>query len=506
MSKKTAIIIGAGYSGVALANLLGKAGYKVDVFEKNDSPGGRIAEVKRNGFTFDLGPSWYLMPEVFEQYYSHFNLSAKKRLELRRLSPGYKVFPEGGESIEISGNYREDQKLFEAIEPGSSKNFLKYIEQSKVIYNLAMEYFLYNNYLHFFDFVKLPLLTKIPQLVMLVFKNLHAHVKKRFSSLVLQQLLEYQTVFLGGSPFKIPAMYSLMSHLDYDSGVYYPKKGMSTLVKDMLKLSKAYDITYHYSNAVHKINTTNKNATGITLEDGMVFQADIIVSNADLAFTETHLVPKSLQTYPKNYWHKRQPGPSAFILSLGVKGALPQLLHHNLYFVKDWQQNFRAIYDSREVPPQASLYICNPTKTDPHLAPANHENLFVLMPFPANKSLDKIEAKSLATKVINNLSKELNIPDLQSRIVQQEVFLPQDFASKFNAWGNNAFGGESHLLSQSAALRTRNKSRKINNLYYVGAGTLPGIGLPMCLISAELTYKRIKKIRRSGPLKESDLS
>lgn len=505
MKKKSAIIIGAGYGGLALANLLGKAGYKVDVFEKNQQVGGRITLLKKGGFTFDLGPSWYLMPEVFEQYYSLFNYSASKRLKLQKLNPGYRVFPEGAWPIDIRGNYHHDKATFEQLEKGAAQKFLSYIKKSKKIYTLSINHFLYSNFSRKRELFNTEIIRNLFKMALLSSRSLHSYVKSIFKSKILQQLLEYHTVFLGGSPFKIPAVYSLMSHLDYESGVFYPLEGIESLANDMVRISEAYDITYHFSSPVSKINIDDSVTTGITLENGDVFTSDIVISNADLWFTETQLVEKTYQTYPQTYWSARESGPSAFILSLGVKGRLPQLLHHNLYFVKDWYKNFNEIYQSKKIPLNGSMYICNPTKTDQSLAPKGHESMFVLLPFPSGLNVTDSEEEELTKAIIKTLREELKIPDLDTRIVEKVVFSPQEFNQKYNAWNNNSFGGESHLLSQSILFRTRNKSKKVKNLYYVGAGTLPGIGLPMCLISAQLTFKRIKNIMHSGPLKKEEL-
>lgn len=500
-----AIIIGAGFGGMALANLLGKAGYSVEIFEKNKHAGGRISAVHQGGFTFDLGPSWYLMPEVFEQYYSLFDESAHNRLGLLRLKPGYRVFPEDSESIDIQGNFDEDTQVFETLEPGSSDSFQKYITDSKQIYDLSIKHFLYSNFTRISDLTKPVTKANAAQLIRLSSRSLHNHVGKYFKSNVLQQLLEYQCVFLGGSPFKLPAVYSLMSHLDFNSGIFYPSRGMQSLAEDMQKLGEKYNAAYHLNSPVSKIDIQDGSATGITLANGEKYSADLVISNADLHFSETKLLEKKYQTYDTKYWQKRESGPSAFIVSFGIKGALPELLHHNLYFVKNWRQNFKDIYDTKKIPANASMYICNPTKTDPSLAPKGHENIFVLVPFPAGADISPHQEQSLVNQVIEVLSSELNIPDFEKRIVEQLVFPPNEFNSRYNAWDNNAFGGESHLLKQSIVFRTKNKSRKVKNLFYVGAGTMPGIGLPMCLISAQLTFKQIHSITTTGPLTKDEI-
>ncbi len=506
MSNKRVIIIGAGYGGMALANLLGKAGYSVDVYEKNQEPGGRITAVKQDKFLFDLGPSWFLMPEVFDQYYGLFDESVYSRLDLMRFQPGYKVFFEKYEPLTLMGDLDEDKHIFETIEPGAAKKLESFVDRSTKVYELSVKYFLYNNFQRFRDLVKWPIFKNAFNMLPLTTQKLDDYVGKHFDDIRLKQLLEYHSVFLGASPFQVPAIYTLMSYLDYKSGVYYPRQGMLSLVDDMRELGKKYNITYHYESPVQRILVEQGKAVGVELTNKQQHYADIVVSNADLAFTETSMLEEKYQSFPDKYWDKRQPGPGALLVSLGVKGELPQLMHHNLYFVDDWQGNFEDIYTNKKIPKDASLYVCNPNKTDPNLAPKNHENLTILMPIPSGVGLNKARLEQITNRLIATLSEKMDIPDLSARIVSKHTFGPDEFANKYNAWQYNAFGGESHLLSQSIIFRTKNKSRKVKNLYYVGSGTIPGIGLPMCLIGAEQTFKRITKNKSGGALTQEEIA
>ena len=503
--KKKAVIIGAGYGGLALANLLAKAGHEVAIYEKNPSAGGRIQVVKQNGFTFDLGPSWYLMPEIFEQYYQLFGRSAKTELDLVRFSPGYKVWSEGYEPLIIQGDVDKDMTTFEAIEPGAGKKLQRYVARSSQVYEVAVKHALYNNFTQFSDVLQWPLLRQLPTMLPLVWRTLDAHVSRRFRNLRLKQLLEYHMVFLGSSPFQAPAVYSLMSHLDFRSGVYYPRRGMLELVNSMERLGRSLGAAYHYNSPVKQIVLDSHQATGVELVNGERIGADLVISAADIHHTETKLLSPAARSYSEKYWQKRQPGPGALLVSLGIKGKLSNLHHHNLYFVKNWRENFAAIYETGTVPEHASLYVCNPSKTHPELAPIGHENLFVLLPLPAGVTLTPEQELVCTDKIIKILGEMTREPDLPKRIVSQLIYGPEQFGEQFNAWKYNAFGGESHLLRQSVIFRTHNRSKKIPNLYYVGAGTLPGIGLPMCLISAQLTYKRITRNHRHGPLAKEDV-
>ncbi len=500
------IIIGAGYGGMALANLLAKRGHQVDVYEKNQTAGGRISAITQDGFTFDIGPSWYLMPEVFEQYYQLFGQSAQSRLALKRFTPGYKVFFEGHEPVMVQGDLAADAQMFESIEAGAGEQLRRYVDQSTDVYSTSVEQFLYSTFRGWRSLPLASMIGQLPKLLRLITRPLDRHVSTYVHDQRLKQLLEYHMVFLGSSPFQAPAIYSLMSHLDFRSGVYYPTRGMQSLTTDMQALGETYGVRYHYGQGVSEIRVKDGHAIGIRLDDGTDIDADQVVSNADLHHTETRLLAAEHRSFDEAYWSKRQPGPSAFLLSLGVSGRLPQLEHHNLYFVQKWRENFRDIYETHQVPTSASMYICNPSKTDASLAPADHENLFVLLPLPAGIELDDRARDDLAERIIDTLSRELDIPDLGQRIVTRHQFAPGDFADRYNAWMGNAFGGESHLLSQSVLFRTPNRSRRVKNLYYVGAGTRPGIGLPMCLISAQVTYKLMHSIRTHGPLTREEVA
>jgi len=497
---RSAIIIGAGYGGLALANLLAKSGYTVDVYEKHAVAGGRAGEVVQDGFTFDTGPSWYLMPEVFDQYYKSLGLSAKKELDIIRLKPGYRVFFENNEPITIQGNLKKDSATFESIEPGAGKKLVEYVNRSDEIYQLSVKHFLYTNFQSAKELLHKDILRSGGRMLSYAMTPIDQYVSQYMDDLRLKQILEYHMVFLGSSPFEAPAIYSLMSTLDFKSGVYYPKRGMYSLVRSLVSIGTSLGVRYHFNEEVKEISVSNGMATGIHMSDGTHHIADEIISNADLHYTETQLVPKAYQSFPESYWKKRQSGPSALLISLGVKGKIPQLLHHNLFFVDEWRENFEAIYKTKTIPENASLYVCNPSKTDKKVAPKGHENIFILVPLPAGIELTATEQAKLVTRFITQFSEMADIPDLAERIVTEYIFGPNDFATEYYSWQSGALGGQSHKLFQSAIFRTPNKSKKVSQLYYVGAGTTPGIGLPMCLMSAQLVYKRIAGIRTSGPV------
>lgn len=499
MSRQKAVIIGAGIGGIATANILAKAGYDVTVYEKNDQPGGRAGLLEKDGFRFDTGPSWYLMPEVFEHYFALFGKDVSKELELTRLSPAYKVFFEKQPPIAVASDLERDAQTFDAIEPGAGKQLRRYVEKGEQTYRLALKHFLYSNFTSAHDFLHSAIMRRSHMMSRLALTPIDRYVRSFVRDRRLKQILEYPMVFLGTSPFDAPALYSLMSALDFKEGVFYPQGGIYRVIERLIALSEELGVEYVYNQEVISITTERGRATGLLLASGERVTADIVISNADLHFTETSLLRPGHRTYPASYWDKKQAGPSALLCYLGIKGELPELEHHNLLFIDDWKQNFDAIYKTKSLPHPASLYVCKPSASDASVAPKGHENVFILVPLPPGISLDTKQAVKLADTYIDQLAEHSDIPDLKKRIVSKTVFGPNDFATKFHAWQSTALG-PSHVLRQSAFFRSRNKSKKLEGLYYVGGATMPGIGLPMCLISAELVYKRLAGERRGGQI------
>jgi 1-hydroxy-2-isopentenylcarotenoid 3,4-desaturase len=484
----TIIIIGAGIGGLATANLLARDGHDVMVLEKNDQLGGRAGQFKKDGFTFDTGPSWYLMPEVFEKYYRLLDTSAKEQLDLVRLSPAYKVFSGAEHPITITGNLAHDSQTFESREPGAGKRLEKYVARSKQTYRTALDHFLYSNFKTKTELLHPEIIKHAGEFLTLATTPIHRHVSRSFKNPHLQQIMEYPMVFLGSSPFQAPALYSLMSALDFDEGVYYPKGTMYAIVESLLNIGRTLGVTYRTGMNVEKILVKDDLANGVQLVGGEQLEADIVLSNADLHFTETQLLEKPQQTYPENYWQKKQASPSALLMYLGIEGKVPEFEHHTLVFTADWKQNFEAIFTTKTIPKPASIYVSKTSQTDA-TAPEGNENIFVLVPLPAGISLSNTEQETLADEYLQQLFAMTGV-DLKSRTISRTLFGPNQFADKYNAWQSTMLG-PSHKLGQSAFFRTPNVSKKVRNLFYVGASTVPGIGVPMCLISAELVAQRI---------------
>ncbi|WP_217181924.1 phytoene desaturase family protein [Streptomyces sp. AC495_CC817] len=520
-----AIVIGAGVAGLATAGLLAKEGYDVLVLEKNTAVGGRAGSLERDGFRFDTGPSWYLMPRVFDHFFAMMGTSADEQLDLVDLDPGYRVFrePHGGapaESVTVRAGREEAVRLFESLEPGSGDRLRDYLDSAQHASTMAERHFLYNPFTRLSGLTDREVLGGLPQLVPLLAGRLQSFVARRFRHPLLRQILGYPAVFLGTDPRTAPAMYHLMSALDLDDGVSYPQGGFRRLVEVIEELAVQAGVTVRTGAEVTRIRVTEPSglrprADGVEWIDAdgarHLELADLVVSAADLHHTETALLPRALQSYPERWWRSRVSGPGAVLVMLGVRGRLDALAHHSLFFAADWDANFDAIFGADpRVPSPASVYVCRPSATDDSVAPDGHENLFVLVPVPADPGLGhggpdgagSPAVERAADAAIDLVADWAGIPDLRERIVVRETTGPEDFARDYHSWRGGMLG-PAHVLSQSAMFRAQNASRRVDGLYYAGATTAPGVGVPMCLISAELVLKRIRGDHSGGPLPES---
>jgi phytoene desaturase len=493
---KSVLIIGAGIGGLGAATLLAASGYDVTIVEQHDTVGGRAGLLEKDGFRFDTGPSWYLMPTVFEHYFDLLGETTQD-LQLQKLSPAYKIFFENADPLTVTSDLQTDSKTFENIEAGSGVALQKYVKNSQNLYELSLRHFLYTNFERMRDLAHPDILRSMWRLPRMLLTSIDSYISTYVRDQRLKQILEYPMVFLGTSPYTAPALYSLMSALDFNEGVFYPKNGMYSIIEKMERLALQHGVVIKTGASVENIDITEGIATVVTLSDGSQLKADVVISNADLHDTETRLVEKQYQSFPESYWSTREAGPSALLLYLGVKDALPEFQHHNLLFVDAWRENFDAMYKTKHVPEKASIYISKTSATDPSAAPEGHENVFVLIPLPA-ANVSRADCDQLIERYMRQVTDMTGV-DLLQRSVTKDVFYPDMFGEKFASWQSSMLG-QSHLLKQSAFFRTPNKSRKVKNLYYVGGSTVPGIGLPMCLIGAELVYKRVLGIKASGPL------
>ncbi len=513
----SAIIIGAGVGGLGSACLLAKSGWDVTIIEKNEQLGGRVGLLEEKGFRFDSGASWYLMPDVFEHFFELLGEDINKHLELKRLSPSFRVFYKGLYklrpcTVDVHSNIDIDVETFEALEPGAGDLLRKYLNKTEYEYGIAKDRFMYKNYDSMRDFLTREMLSEGRKLNVL--SNMHKEAGKYFKSPYLQKILEFPAMFLGSRPDRTPALFGIMNHAILGQGVYYPMGGMYKVVEALERIARKHNVKFSLNAPVSKIVVEQGKAVGVTLKSSKQLRADIIISNAGLYHTETALLEQKYRTMKESYWKKRVTAPSALLLYLGIKGKLPTLSHHNLLFNPHWKQNFDQILPTppfqggsleRGFPSDPSFYVCNPSKSDTSVAPMGHENLFVLVPLASGMSYTTRQLETFSEDVLETIEKEMSIPDLRQRIVYQKLFSVKDFAERFNSYQGSALG-LSHTLRQTAIFRPNNISKKVKNLYYVGADTNPGIGIPPALISAELMYKRLVGDNSTGPLRPNQFS
>ena len=487
MPQKTVAVIGSGFGGLSAAALLAKKGFSVTLFEKNEHLGGRASVWEQSGFRFDMGPSWYLMPDIFERFFGLMGTSAEKLFTLTRLDPAYRIVYGKNEYLDISSSLDKNLELFERLEPGSAAQLKEYLAKAKYQYDVAKNEFLYHTYTSLFDFLNARLLMEGRRLH--VFENLDTYVKRFFNNEQLQKILEYSMVFLGGAPSNTPALYSLMSHIDFELGVWYPEGGLGTVVNAMADLCTAHGVTIKTNEPVTRIETKNGVATHVVTPQGS-YAVDIVVGNADYHHIEATLLAKEAQSYPEKYWKKRTLAPSAFMLYLGYDRKIPGLKHHTLLFDHDWTEHFNTIFDKPSWPENPSLYVSCTSKTDPTVAPAGGETIVVLVPVAAGlEDTDELRT-AYRNKIIKHLSETFGTSFEQP--VVERIVSHRDFTSLFNAYQGTALG-LSHTLLQTAVFRPHYHSKKVSNLFFSGQYTHPGIGMPMCLIAGELVADDIQK-------------
>jgi len=479
--KKKLAVIGAGIGGLAAAALLARKGFSVEIFEKNDQSGGRARYWTSGAYRFDMGPSWYLMPEVFERWFKLLDRRIEDYCKIKKLPVSYRTFFEGGKTLDITANYQKTLEVFKSFEPEGDQKLGAYLKDARTKYTIALGEFLYKDYKKLRQFFNRRFLLQGTRMGIL--SSLDRMVRRRFSSLEARQILEYTMIFLGTSPKDAPSMYSLMSHVDLEQGVWYPAGGMAALAQAIRRVAEEEGVIIHEASPVEKLAVEKGRIKGLYVH-GKLVEADCVLANADYHHVEQELLEEPFRDHSARWWQKRKVAPSMLLLYLGVKKKLPELDHHNLYFSQNWDDHFDALFKTPKLPQNPCFYVSMISKTDADAAPDYGENLFVLVPLAPGLNLSPEEQKNYAAYVIDHLEKRCGI-SFKDAIEVQRIFGPDDFAADYNAFKGTALG-LSHTLGQTAFFRPQMRSRRVKNLFYSGQYTHPGIGVPMVLIAAEI--------------------
>lgn len=490
--KKKVIVIGSGFSGISAAAYLGKAGYEVCVLEKNATFGGRARTFRENDFLFDMGPSWYWMPDVFANFFKDFGKKVEDYYELKKLEPAFDLVFKNQEIISIPNSYGELRLLFEKIEPGSAVKLDAFMQSAKLKYEIGMEDFVFKPGLSITEFLNFKTLKGATQLS--IFRNFRSYVKKHFKDKRLQALMEFPVLFLGAMPQKTPALYSLMNYAGLKLGTFYPMGGFGKIIDGMISVAKENGVTFNSDSAVEKIIIDNKKVSELHLKN-KTLTADCIIASADYHHVESLIVPPTKKNYSEEYWNTKTFAPSCLLFYLGVNEKVKNLNHHTLFFDEDLDNHSNAIYTNPEWPENPLFYVCCPSKTDPAVAPEGKENLFILMPLAPGIEDNETLREKYFNLLLARLEKYCD-QKISDKIIYKKSYCINDFISDYNAYKGNAYG-LANTLKQTAILKPKIKSKHADNLFFAGQLTVPGPGVPPSIISgqlaATLAIKHIKK-------------
>lgn len=482
------LVIGSGFAGMAAACSLAAKGYRVDVYEKNAGPGGRARLLHDSGFTFDMGPSWYWMPDVFESFFARFGKKVSDYYSLQRLDPSYRVYFSGGEKFDVPASAKELGACFETWEPGSAKKLERFLEEAKYKYDVGIKELVYKPGLSLGEFADWKLISGALRLD--VFKSMHAHVRQYFSDPRILQILEFPVLFLGETPRNTPALYSLMNYADIQLGTWYPEGGMFAISDAMHQLARSLGVQFHFNSPVEKILVENGKAQAIRVNNERI-AGDVIIGAADYHHVEQHLLDTEWRRYDDAYWNARKMAPSCLIYFLGLNKKLKGLQHHNLFFDESFDAHAREIYDAPAWPERPLFYVCAPSVTDASVAPEECENLFVLIPVAPGLQ-EETTTHDAYFKIIADRIEKATGEKITEHLVVRRDYSVRDFVTDYNAFRGNAYG-LANTLKQTAILKPSIKSKKIKNMYYAGQLTVPGPGVPPAIISGLVAGDLIMK-------------
>ena len=491
---KNIVVIGSGFAGLSTACFLAKAGFAVTVVEKQATPGGRARQLIQDGFMFDIGPSWYWMPDVFERFFNEFGKKVSDYYSLDRLDPSYRIYWQDGE-MNVPANYNELKNLFESIEQGSGVQLDKFLAEANYKYQVGINKLVHKPGQSITEFLDWDVIKGVFKLD--VFTNMKKHVGKYFKNPKLQQLMEFPVLFLGALPQNTPALYSLMNYADIKLGTWYPQGGMYKIVEGMYSLANELGVKFEFNSDVQQIDVIDGKAKSITYiqtnqQLPITVSADVVISAADYHFTETKLLPEKSRTYSNEYWNKRTMAPSCLLYYIGVNKKLKNILHHTLFFDTDFGVHGKEIYDSPAWPTDPLFYVSATSVTDKTTAPIGSENLFFLIPVASGLQGDTEELRDkYFDKIVKRFEEKIG-EKIIDNIVYKKSYSVSNFVHDYNSFRGNAYG-LANTLMQTAVLKPSCKSKKVINLFYTGQLTVPGPGVPPSLISGEVVAKEVIK-------------
>ena len=494
---KKVVIIGSGFAGISAASFMAKAGWDVTVLEKHIMPGGRARMFSEAGFTFDMGPSWYWMPDVFERYFNCFEKNVLDYYQLERLDPSYRVYWQNG-PMDIPADYKALMQLFESLEKGAAEKLDAFMKEATFKYEVGINKLVHKPGRSLTEFIDIDLAKGVLKLD--VFTSMKKHISKYFKHPQLRFLMEFPVLFLGALPEDTPALYSLMNYADIKLGTWFPKGGMYAIVEGMHKLATEMGVKFHFNQNVISIDIVDGNAKTVTanslLDDQSeaisVFEADVVIGGADYHFIEKELLPLNCRSYNEEYWNKRIMAPSCLLYYVGINKKIKNILHHSLFFDVDFDLHGTEIYSDPQWPTEPLFYVSATSVTDENLAPENCENLFFLIPVAAGLVGDTEELRDNYFEKIVKRFEEFTGEKISDSIIYKKSYSISDFISDYNAFKGNAYG-LANTLMQTAILKPSIKSKKVSNLFYTGQLTVPGPGVPPALISGEVVAKEIVK-------------
>ncbi|MGI9545509.1 MAG: phytoene desaturase family protein [Cyclobacteriaceae bacterium] len=488
MNKLKVVVIGSGFSSLTAAICLADSGFRVTILEKNDTAGGRARQFSEKGFTFDMGPSWYWMPDVFEQFFKGQGTEVSDLYQLLRLDPSYRVFFGKDDITDIPASYRELKSVFDSIEPGSGKRLDEFLEQAKYKYQSGMNNLVYKPGRSLFEYLDTKVLLGILKLD--IFQSFHRHLRKFFKHSKILRLLEFPVLFLGALPENTPALYSLMNYADIKLGTWYPQGGMHRIVEALVGLAQNKGVEFKFNQCVKEIVIEQKRATKVVTETDN-YPATAVVAGADYHHVEKELLPLECRSYKEKYWEQRVMAPSSLIFYLGISKKLDNLKHHNLFFDRDFEPHAREIYQNPRWPSDPLFYVSVTSKTDPSVCPPHCENLFILIPVATDLE-DGTEIREKYYIQIMERLEALTNQSIRDHVVFKKSYAHKDFVSDYNAFKGNAYG-LANTLKQTALLKPSMKSKKVTNLFFTGQLTVPGPGVPPAIISGQVAAHEVYK-------------